>query len=131
MVAIMSGVKSILWRCPRCYRINGWTSRTKRPKKRIDTNCSACKYRVRFTPIRQDIESKSYGSEGRGRKSTVDDYRIFNHWYSNGQISEMARDWNTIELAKWREKYEDSKGSFRTFNFVTKEWIRFNPENKK
>ena len=48
-----------------------------------------------------------------------------------GQIQEMARDWNIVELRKWREKYESEKGHFRTFNFVSKEWENYDSENKK
>lgn len=131
MVVIMQGVKSILWRCPRCFRINGWTSRTKRPKTRIDTNCASCQYRVRFTPRRADIGKESYLSDGRGRKPTVQDYRILNTWYSQGQIHEMAREWNIMELQKWRDKYESENGSFRTFNYSSKEWKNSDSENKK
>jgi len=57
-------------------------------------------YRVRFTPQRQDRDVSGLNSDGRGRKPTVQDYRIFKSWYSQGQITEIAREWNQRELSQ-------------------------------
>lgn len=105
----MSGVRSMIYRCPRCNKYCGWTSRTKRPKKLIDTNCGSCQFRVRFTPLRADKWSKTYGSEGRGRKSTVKSYIILTKWYSQHEVHSLASNLNYQESEsrlEWMENQE-------------------------
>ena len=126
----MNGVYSMLWRCPRCKKVNGYTTRKKRPKKRIDTNCGYCMYRVRFTPVRRDIWSKSYGSQGRGRKSTVSDYRILSKWYSQHDVSLMANSFNQNYLETFLEINQSRKQNdplyspfeFSTYSIQDKTW---------
>lgn len=101
--------KACVWRCPSCGNWNGWRSRDPMGKKKVDTICSICTDRVRFTPV-----PATWNSGSRGRPPKVKQIRVFSVWLPWDAVKGMATQWNRLERERMLERaihYPDDHSS--------------------